>query len=115
MPNLRRVGRLAEDLAAETLLGKGLTIVTRRFTVRGGEKDIIALDGDTLAFVEMRCRNAPGFSPEETVGATKQAKMRRAASAYLEFAGERERDVRFEMVAVSTGEVRHIPDAFHFD
>lgn len=115
MPNLRRVGRVAEDLAAETLLRKGLTIVTRRFTVRGGEIDIVALDGDTLVFVEVRCRNAPGFAPEETVGAKKLTRMRKASAAYLEFVGERDRDVRFDMVAVSNGEVRHIPDAFHFD
>lgn len=114
MPNFRRIGHIAEDLAAEALIRNGLTVVTRRFTTNGGEIDIVALDGETLVFVEVKCRNAPGLAPEETVNAKKLQRIRRAANVYLEQVGGRDRDIRFDMVAVCNGDVRHIPDAFHF-
>jgi putative endonuclease len=51
MSSLRRLGQDAEDRAADFLIAKGLTVVTRRFTVRQGEIDLVALDGDEIVFV----------------------------------------------------------------
>ncbi len=52
----RRVGVLTEDQAAGFLETQGYTIVARNVAARGGELDIVALDGKVLCFVEVRAR-----------------------------------------------------------
>lgn len=114
MSNLRRVGREAEDRAAEFLIQKGLTIVTRRYARRGVELDLIALDGDVLAFIEVRTRR-DGIRPEETIGAEKIRRLLRSARTYLREMGEEERAIRFDIVAIDKEGVRHLPNAFDLD
>ncbi|MGE0002526.1 MAG: YraN family protein [Fimbriimonadaceae bacterium] len=99
-----------EDQVAEMLLAKGYTLLTRRFRARGGEIDIVALDGETLVFVEVKYR-ASGH-PETAVGSTKIARCAAAAEAYLQKTGEHRRHTRFDLVAITEGEVRHYPGAF---
>jgi putative endonuclease len=111
VPNLRRVGKDAEDRAASYLLSKGYSIVTRRFATRAGELDIVALDGDVLVFVEVKERRAPGFSPEEAVGETKIARWRAAAEDYLIRMGEAERVIRFDVIAIDASGLRHHQNA----
>ena len=107
MSDLRRVGRDAEDRAAAHLLDQGYTIVTRRFSSRSGEIDIIAFDGDVLVFVEVKERRAPGYLPEEGVGETKIGRMRRAADDYLIKMGEIGREIRFDVIAIDSKGLRH--------
>jgi len=59
-------GRAAEMQAAEYLMNLGYTIITRNYQIRGGEIDLIALDGDELVFVEVRWRTDD--LGEESVG-----------------------------------------------
>ena len=54
-------GAAAEALAAEFLQARGLTIVARNYRCRGGEIDLIASDGETLIFVEVRLRSDAAF------------------------------------------------------
>lgn len=112
MPNFRRIGREAEDRAAEFLIGKGYTIITRRFSCHGGELDLVALDGDVLVFVEVKERRRVVVQPEEAVTATKISRLRRAARHYLSSMGEHERAHRFDLVAISPDEIRHHVEAF---
>ena len=64
----RALGADAEARAAEFLQRKGYRVVDRNWTCRGGELDLVCLDGDTLVFVEVRARaNARHGSPLETV------------------------------------------------
>jgi putative endonuclease len=112
MPNLRALGASAENRAADFLLSKGYTIVTRRFTTRKGEIDIVALDGDELVFVEVKLRMAPGYSPEEAVGPKKLKSLRAAADAYLSEFGSLDQSHRFDLVAIDQGGVRHHERAF---
>ena len=112
MPNLRQVGAEAEDRAAEFLLGLGYTVVTRRFKSSRGEIDIIALDGETLVFVEVKFRRSAIDVPEEAVDAKKVAHFARAADEYLQKSGMTESAVRFDLVAVTPDELRHHIDAF---
>ena len=112
MPDLRSLGREAEDRAAAYLLGLGYTLVTRRYTVKGGEIDIVALDGDTLVFVEVKLRLSPGLTPEESVDWRKTKRLQVAADAYTFAMGESERPIRFDLIAIDGDGLRHHKDFF---
>ena len=112
MSNLRRVGAEAEDQAADFLLSLGYTIVTRRFKSSRGEIDIIALDGETLVFVEVKFRRTPGAVPEEAVDEKKIAHFAKAADEYLHKSEMHDTPVRFDMIAVTPDDFRHHIDAF---
>ena len=67
----------AEALAAEFLVARGLSIVERNFRCRRGEIDIIARDGDTLVFAEVRLRTRSDFGgAAASITAKKRARMR---------------------------------------
>jgi putative endonuclease len=74
----------AEALAARFLEGQGLTILARNFRTRRGEIDLIARDGDTLVFVEVRLRRAASHGgAAESITAAKRARLVAAAQYYL--------------------------------
>ncbi len=98
---------MAETRAANYLLGLGYTIITRNFQIRGGEIDLIALDGDELVFVEVRWQQDD--LAEESIGSQKSNALRRTAQTYRESMGD-ERNFRFDLVAVSPKELRHHRD-----
>ena len=112
MSNLRRVGKAAEDRAARFLMEKGYTIVTRRYNAKGGEIDLIALDGDMMVFVEVKERRAAGFIPEEAMSRQKLECLGRARHEYLGVIGEPNRLSRFDMIAIDAKGIRHYEDAF---
>ena len=106
-------GRAAEAIAAEHLSGHGLAIVERNVRSRHGEIDIVARDGDTLVFVEVRARkNADHGSPLETVGDVKRRRLIRAASVYLTRKQLWDKPCRFDVVAIDGDVVTHLEDAF---
>ena len=77
-------GRAAEDLAARFLDGQGLHVVARNFRTKRGEIDLIARDGATLVFVEVRFRRSERHGgAAESITAAKQARMVAAAKVYL--------------------------------
>ena len=55
------LGKIGEDLACQELERRGYAIVARRYRRRGGELDIVARDGATLVFVEVKARCGPRF------------------------------------------------------
>jgi putative endonuclease len=106
MPESRRiVGQLAENVAAEHLLNLGYTIITRNYHVRGGEIDLVAMDGDEVVFVEVKYRSRS--RPEEALGQRKSSRLRRAALAYLGAFGNKEAAYRFDLIAIEGRDVRH--------
>jgi putative endonuclease len=119
-----RTGRLAEARAAEHLGSLGHRILERNARTRYGELDIVALDGRTLVFVEVKAgRVDSAYGPERPVHAVdrrKQQRIRRLATVWL---GERRglpyyAEIRFDAVGVSFDragrviEVEHIKGAF---
>lgn len=77
------LGKLGEDLAVKHLSGIGYKIIERNFRIRGGEIDIIALDGSTLVYVEVKTRSSHQFGlPEEAVNPRKLKFLARAAKFY---------------------------------
>jgi putative endonuclease len=119
----QRLGRRAEDLVAARLRGLGWRIVARNARLPSGELDLVALDGSTLVFVEVKAgRRGAQIGPERpahAVGRRKQLKLRRLAREWL---AERRgpsgvSGYRFDVVGVSFGEdgladVDHIRAAF---
>ena len=111
MPNRREQGREAEDLAAGFLIAKGLTIITRRFKCRAGELDLVALDGDVLAFIEVKQRLTPGSRPEDSITPRKRELLHQSAREYLRKMGEPDRSYRVDLVAIDRQGIRHYPGA----
>jgi len=79
-----RSGIDAEALAGRFLEAQGLTIVALNYRVRRGEIDLIARDGATLVFVEVRLRSSARFGgAAESITAAKRARLVAAAQVYL--------------------------------
>lgn len=107
----RRTGSTGEQLAAQHLLRRGFDIVERNFRTRWGELDIIAFDGRTLVFCEVKCRRLPGavaragasVDPFESVHPAKRAQVRRMAARWLVERRDRPRaqDLRFDAIGVT--------------
>jgi len=77
-------GRHAEDLAADFLRQRGLELVERNYRCRFGEIDLIARDGATLVFVEVRMRASAAFGgAAASITGAKRGKLLRAARHYL--------------------------------
>lgn len=82
----KTTGSQGEAQAAEYLLGLGYTILQTNWRCRRGELDIIAQDGATLVFVEVRTRSSARLgSPEESVTVAKQRRLAELAQIYLQF------------------------------
>jgi len=78
------LGKSGEDLACRELERRGYVILARRYRVRGGELDIIARDGETIVFVEVKTRVGRMFGEAaEAVTPLKQVRMTRLAEEYL--------------------------------
>ena len=74
----------AENLAAAFLRQQGLALVARNYRCRFGEIDLIAREGKTLVFAEVRMRSSERFGgAAASITAAKQAKLLRAARHYL--------------------------------
>ena len=114
MPRSRRLGATAEDAAANFLQSLGYTIVTRNYVAPGlSEIDIVAMHDNMLVFVEVKGRKSQSLvGPEESVSVSKQRKLWQAASHYLGNVVGREMDMRFDVVAIDGGNLRHHIDAF---
>lgn len=77
-------GKQAEDRAAEYLEKQGLRVLQRNYRCRAGEIDLVAMDGQTLVFVEVKARHSSVFgSAGEAIDGRKSVRLRRAAAAYI--------------------------------
>lgn len=114
----RRTGRRAERRAERLLRRHGLRTLARNYARRTGEIDLIMLDGEVLAFVEVRYRSADAWtSGLDSVDAHKRRRIIRTAELYLdEHPEHRYRGIRFDVVSASKGNYRPafewIQDAF---
>jgi putative endonuclease len=104
LPHARARGAAAEK-AAETYLEKlGYRIVERNLASRLGEIDLVALDGETLCFIEVKARTRAEFgSAIEAVGPRKQARIARGAAMFLAKSRSR-RACRFDVLGLDREE-----------
>jgi putative endonuclease len=78
------LGKTGEDLACRELERRGYEILARRYRRRGGELDVIARDGDTLVFVEVKTRAGLAFGhAAEAVSVVKRRRIVRLAQEYI--------------------------------
>jgi putative endonuclease len=97
----RSLGQRGEDIATAYLRQQGYTILARNWRCAAGELDIVARQGETLAFVEVRTRRGNRFgSPEESVTPDKQAKLVELAQSYLQESCLTDQNWRIDVVAI---------------
>ena len=111
--NKRELGAEGEARARAYLLGKGAKILEMNYRRPTGEIDIIARQGRTLMFVEVKRRSSLRFGrPSEAVNRQKQAHILRTAQLYLQEKRLEDAPVRFDIIEVLPDEIRHIENAF---
>lgn len=94
-------GKIGEDLACEELARRGYEILARRYRRRGGEIDIVARDGRTLVFVEVKSRDGRAFgAAAEAVTLRKQRTIAALALDYMARHHVHECPCRFDVVSV---------------
>jgi putative endonuclease len=114
-----RLGRAAEDLVASRLAGAGWEIVEQNARTRFGELDIVALDGATLVFIEVKAgREGAEYGPERpilSIGPRKQRQVRRLATAWMAERREAPRyaEIRFDAVGVTFDRGGRVTDFEH--
>ena len=95
------LGKLGEDLACDELSRRGYAILARRYRTRFGEIDIIARDGETTVFVEVKTRDGDRFGDgAEAVTAWKQRRVAAMAVDYMSRHRLHDRPCRFDVVAI---------------
>ncbi len=98
----QKIGKWGEDCASDYLAGKGFKIVARNVRTSAGEIDLIALDQETLVFVEVKTRShlQAGY-PEEAVTEEKLEHMIDSAENWLQDHPEFENNWRMDVIAVT--------------
>jgi putative endonuclease len=113
------LGRWGEKRCEKFLKRKGLKTLTRNFSCKTGEIDLVMVDKDgTLVFVEVKTRASEDFSPSESaITSAKQTRMLRTARYFLATNNIENRPFRFDVVTIVLGEkgpeqIRHYESAF---
>jgi putative endonuclease len=113
------VGAAGEQLASDHLERRGFRILERNFRTRWGELDIVAYDGSTLVFCEVKARrNARGgVNPLESLHARKQARVRKMAGSWLSErpARPRARELRFDAIGITFDAAGRLLELVHLE
>ena len=108
-------GDRGERAAANYLKRQGYRIVSRNYSTPWGEIDIVALDGTTIVFVEVKTRQSIAAGhPFEAVTHEKQSKLTRMALVYLKKYKLLEHPARFDVVSIVWPEASRQPEITHF-
>ena len=107
------LGKKGEKLVAEYLKKQGLKILKKNYRTPFGEADIIAVDKDEIAFVEVKTRSSDKFgAPKEAVTKQKRETYRKIAQFYWLATGE-EPNARFDVAEVfDDGRIEYLKNAF---
>ncbi len=109
------IGASGERVAALLLEQAGCRIIARNWRCRGGELDLVALDGETLVCVEVRVRTQAGHgtAAESVVGA-KTKRVLHAVAAFIDAHPEHgDRLVRIDVVAITLDRAGHVVETLH--
>ncbi len=113
--NYRSLGRRGERAAERFLRRLGYRIVGRRERGRLGELDLVAVDGRTVVFVEVKTRRSHDAGhPAEAVGPEKQRRLTRLALAYLKRHDLLDTSARFDVLAVTWPATGRRPTIAHY-
>jgi len=109
------LGQRGEDAAAQYLKRQGYRVIARGHDSRLGELDIIAVDGRTIVFVEVKTRRGTQAGrPAEAIDARKMRRMTQAALAWLKSKGLLSQAARFDVVAVTWPDSARRPTVEHY-
>lgn len=102
MHRKHEIGTFGEQIAIQTLKDAGYKVIAQNYRTREGEIDIIALDGDTLVFVEVKTRSNAFFGhPLEAVSPFKVKKIKRVAISFLQRYGFKDiENIRFDVLGI---------------
>jgi putative endonuclease len=108
MPGIRQLlGDRGERAAARFLRRRGFTIVERNYRCRFGEIDLIAIERDTVVFIEVKTRTRRDYGePIEAVDWHKQRQIIRVATHYIRRHRLEDRQVRFDVVGIRPNGLR---------
>ena len=115
----KSLGARGEEIAAAFLRGRKFVILQRNFRCKGGEVDIVAREGKTFVFVEVKTRRNEAFGPPQaSVTPFKQRQISKAALTWLAQNRLDGVPARFDVIAIllhdhSVPVIDHIPDAFN--
>jgi len=118
MTGRAQLGQAGERYAERFLRKNGYRIVTRNYRCGVGELDLVALDGRTIVFVEVKTRTTDSHAdPQDAVTPTKQHRLANAAQAFIHHTRSHGRAYRFDVVAITMagdkpGKIEHFPNAF---
>lgn len=111
----RARGALGEVRAEQFLCSRGMEILARNAVFPGAEIDLIARDGQTIVFIEVKTRlSSRGASGREAVTPAKQRRICQGALAYLAQNGLMSAQARFDVIEIQGERVTHIPNAFPY-
>lgn len=114
--NSRIKGDCGEDAAVRYLLKRRYKIIDRNFKRATGEIDIVALDRNTLVFVEVKSRASEKFgAPSEAVDFKKQYKIAKTAQYFVHEKQVYALNKRFDVIEIVGENLRHIKNAFETD
>lgn len=109
----RAEGREGEEMAVEYLSINGYNILERNYRNRFGEIDLIAKDGKTVVFIEVKRRNTDSYGlPVESVDIKKQKRLSKAAAAYITEKRITNSPCRFDVVSIYNDRIELFKDAF---
>lgn len=110
MKNRKLLGSNGEDIAENFLKAHGCTILNRNYRCKFGEIDIIAKEGKTIVFIEVKTRRSNRFGvPEEAVDYRKQKRLRLLASTYLAKYFSLSHPCRFDVYAITLDNSDNLP------
>lgn len=108
------VGKRGEEIAVAYLKGRKFTIIARNFRCKGGELDIVARDGKTFVFVEVKTRRSLSCGPPQaSVTPFKQRQNSKAALTWLAKNRLYDASARFDVIAILLRE-HQVPEIEHF-
>lgn len=111
----RAIGDRAEEAAARYLESLGYVLIARNYAIRGAEVDIIAREGDCVAFVEVKARASVRYgAPRESVTRAKRRRIGQAAMRWLQENGLQDANVRFDVVECLPEGMALLRGAFDF-
>ena len=111
--NTKDVGALGEEQAARYLQDKGWRILERNFSAPYGELDLVAKDGKTLVFVEVKTRAYSAYGgPLMAVTPAKQKRLALTAASYIKAKSVKFDGIRFDVLCVLPQGIEHVPNAF---
>lgn len=115
------LGKYGEDIVSNYISKNGMSIVKRNYSCKSGEIDIIASQGDTIVFIEVKTRTSEKYGrPSQAVSVSKQRKLIKTALMFMTQKNLFDYSCRFDVVEVNVDKetksynITYIKDAFQY-